>query len=499
MVTERYRLGEFLGSGAMADVYRAEILGVDGPWRHVAVKRLRFDRSQDEHFITMFGREARLAAELSHRNIVDVFDVGQDPQGGLFLAMEVIDGITLSRLMRAYPLPLPAVVLVIREVLHALAYAHERTIIHRDVSPQNVLISRQGEVKLTDFGLARFERANEASSSGWKGTIGYISPEQIQELAPDCRCDLYAVGAMFYELLTGQLPFGRGSAAEYLARMLHHEVTSPRVLRSELPKPLDSIAMGLLEHNRERRYQRAQDVIDELDALPVASHESLALLVQRLSGVEEPSAVTSFSSPAGGLLTKTERVSSLADRLAAARSPYRKPLYAAVAIAALVGALVGLGTTALFGLWSTETGADITVESNRAKTDEAAGGRPGPGQPAAGGPGPVKPGRSARGPVTTAPGGAAAPAGLAAGERDSPVVGVDSVLPRRIAETSAALPGTVSEATRAEKPGPIRKPGGASQNEQEQVWDDVPRIERRYWPSYVEEQEKRHNRQGEDE
>lgn len=294
----KYRMGPRLGGGGMADVYRADVAGAEGFLRPVAIKRLHAALSADETFCAMFVREARLLSQLHHANIVSVLDFEWDERGQLFLVMELVDGVDLSQLMEAGDVPVTVAVYVIAAVLRALAYAHERQIIHRDITPHNVLISWLGEVKLSDFGLAKAAVSSHVSPVGTlKGKVKYLSPDQIQGLKLDGRTDLFSVGVMLYELVTGRTPFAGArqaphTMAESIARMLTGTIVPPRDLRPEVPAAVDAVIMRLLERERNRRFTSAQEVLAALPCPPGGAEELAALLVERFpdmkAGSDEP-------------------------------------------------------------------------------------------------------------------------------------------------------------------------------------------------------------------
>jgi hypothetical protein len=280
---DKYRLAHRLGSGGMADVFRAEITGAEGFSRPVAIKRLHAGVSADPEFCDMFVREARLLATLQHPNIVSVLDFEWDAESRLFLVMELVDGVNLAQLVRGGQLPVPAAVHVTAEVLRGLGHAHARGILHRDVTPHNVLLAWTGEIKLSDFGLAKVSASSRVSSRGSiQGKVPYLSPEQLQGLTIDARSDLFSVGVMAYQLLTGRYPFfGRGdhpTMAEAIARMLTAIIVPPRDLRPEIPLELSDVVMRLLDRDREQRYAGTEQV---LAALPgsIEGREAVAALL----------------------------------------------------------------------------------------------------------------------------------------------------------------------------------------------------------------------------
>ena len=303
---EKYRLAHRLGSGGMADVFRGEITGAEGFSRPVAIKRLHAAVSADPDFCAMFVREARLLAALQHPNIVSVLDFEWDAEARLFLVLELVDGINLAQLARSGPLPVPVAVHVIAEVLRGLGHAHARGILHRDVTPHNVLLAWTGEIKLTDFGLAQASSSSRVSDRGSiRGKVPYLSPEQLQGLAVDARSDLFSVGVMFYQLLTGRYPFfGRGdhpTVAESIARMLTATIVPPRDLRPEMPPALSDLIMRLLDRERDHRHTSTEQVLAALPATSAGLPSVAALLSERFPGhtaaEPEPHTVPPRASP----------------------------------------------------------------------------------------------------------------------------------------------------------------------------------------------------------
>ena len=268
--SSKYRLGERIGGGGMAEVFRATKVGVEGFARAVAIKRILPTLSADPAFADMFKREARLAAMLTHPNIVAVDDFDRDDEGRLFLVMELVAGKDLRELQESGRLPVAVAGFAIAQVLRALAYAHELTqdgrplgMVNRDVSPHNVLVSWDGAVKLSDFGIAKAMGATGASRSGTlKGKVSYMSPEQAQAADIDGRSDVWAVGVMFHELLVGQRLFAGATEAEVLSRMLAQPIASPRELNPEVSEDVAAVCMGMLERDRERRFASARAALE---------------------------------------------------------------------------------------------------------------------------------------------------------------------------------------------------------------------------------------------
>ncbi len=268
----KYQLGERIGGGGMADVFRATTRGAEGFARPVAIKRIKRSISTNKGFAKLFVKEARLAAKLSHPNVVQTLDFDRDEKGCFYIVMELIDGIDLRTLTKSGRVPVTACCFIISEILRALDYAHELvadgrpiTIVHRDISPHNIMLGWQGAVKVVDFGIAKAIEGSLISRSGsLKGKVAYMSPEQVHGQALDGRSDLFAVGVIFHELLTGQRLFVGKSEAETLSKLLTQPIPSPRSLNDQVPQDLDTIVMRLLSRDRDDRYRRARDAMDTL-------------------------------------------------------------------------------------------------------------------------------------------------------------------------------------------------------------------------------------------
>ena len=243
----RYRITEKLDAGGMAEIYRAVSISIEGFEKPVAIKRILPSKTQDPQFVTMFLDEARLTMQLNHANIVQIYDIGQ-ADGAYFLAMEMIDGWNLRRVMQMAldqnkPFPVALACYVAMELSKALAYAHEKTgpdghslgIVHRDVSPPNLLLSREGEVKLTDFGLARASsNAQESDHGVVKGKYAYLCPEAVEGKVVDPRADVFSSGIILWEMLCGRRLFGGSSDGETIELVRKCEVPSAAKLRAEV-------------------------------------------------------------------------------------------------------------------------------------------------------------------------------------------------------------------------------------------------------------------------
>ncbi len=269
----KYVLDAPLGAGGMAEVFRAHTVGAEGFQRAVAIKRILPDASKNPAFSTMFIAEAKLSSRMQHPNIVSVLDFDRDHEGRLYLVMELVEGRDLDALIESGRLPFSSLIYVLVEVLRGLGYAHDlpagadgvRGLVHRDVSPHNVLLGWSGSVKVSDFGIAKARAATAASASvSIKGKPAYMSPEQINGSPLDGRSDLFAVGVMMWQMMTGQYLFASGTTAETLARVLFHPVPSPRSVMPDIPPDLEAVTMKLLAREPAHRYATAEDAIDDL-------------------------------------------------------------------------------------------------------------------------------------------------------------------------------------------------------------------------------------------
>ena len=259
----RYELEEIVGTGGMSVVYRAWDLKND---REVAVKVLRPEFDTDENFIRQFNREARAAAQMSHQNLVTMFDVGQDGDVR-YLVMEYVRGITLKEYIRQSGALNPGkAVQITLKILAALEHAHERGIVHRDIKPQNILVASDGQVKVADFGIARVvgSASNNSADANPFGTVQYFSPEQANGNAANAQSDLYSVGVVLYEMLTGKVPFDGETAVAIALKHISEAPKPPSEINSAVSKALDEVVLKALEKDGAQRYQTAADMAADL-------------------------------------------------------------------------------------------------------------------------------------------------------------------------------------------------------------------------------------------
>jgi serine/threonine protein kinase len=270
----RYELLEEIGRGNMGVVYRARDPVMD---RDVAIKVIRLGFSLDEEkrglFLERFHREARIAGKLGHPNIVAVHDFGGGDEP--YIVMEYFPGVSLSRLTERGALPLGEVELITRQLGAALAYAHERGIVHRDIKPANVLYL-PGCIKLLDFGIARLETSELTATGEFMGTPSYMSPEIFSGGVADGRSDLFSLGVVIYQLLTGRKPFEDGSVSRTIYRVLYEEPLPPSSLRAGIPAGWDRVLRKLLAKAPEDRYPTAGELLADLDRLARGGNEPAA-------------------------------------------------------------------------------------------------------------------------------------------------------------------------------------------------------------------------------
>lgn len=275
---QRYRVIKRLASGGMAEVFVAESAGIEGFRKQVAIKRVLPQLSKKEQFIQMFLDEARLSAHLSHSNVVSVFDIGVG-DGTYFLVMEYVDGADLKAVMEherkmGVRLPVEAAVYVATKICQGLAYAHELKtsegkplqIVHRDITPANVLITRYGEVKIVDFGLARASSQLAASDAGViKGKFGYLAPETVNEQDVDKRVDIFAVGIILWEMLAGRRLFLGETDFQTVRLVRDAVIPSLPAFNRSVPPELEQLLWRALARDPDARYQNARDLGRDLN------------------------------------------------------------------------------------------------------------------------------------------------------------------------------------------------------------------------------------------
>ncbi|MCC3351759.1 Stk1 family PASTA domain-containing Ser/Thr kinase [Ruminococcus albus] len=259
----RYEITELIGVGGMADVYKAQDVMENRP---VAVKILKPEFSGDEEFLRRFRNESKAIAVLSHPNIVKIYDVGFTDEIQ-FIVMEYIDGITLKEFIEQQGvLKWKDALHFITQILRALQHAHDKGIVHRDIKPQNIMLFTDGSIKVMDFGIARFSRIDGKTLSDKAiGSVHYISPEQAQGEMTDERSDIYSVGVMLYEMLTGRKPFDGDTAVNVALKHMQETAVPPREIMPAIPEALEEIVIHAMEKQPAQRYQSAAEMIRDID------------------------------------------------------------------------------------------------------------------------------------------------------------------------------------------------------------------------------------------
>lgn len=275
-----YHLVERIAVGGMAEVWRARAYGLAGFEKTLVIKKILDSLARDEEFVRLFIDEARIAVLLQHSNIVQVFDLGT-ADGTLYMAMEYVHGLDLSKLASRVreqgPFPLALTLFLVSEVLKALRFAHERrgddgeplNLVHCDISPHNVLVSFAGEVKITDFGISRAAFQARSLHDTVRGKYAYMSPEQIDNLRLDGRSDIFSLGIVLWEMLTGRRLFKAKNKDETLTRVKRAEVPSPRLYRPQVSEELEALVLKALERKPENRFASAAEMLDALGMLMV--------------------------------------------------------------------------------------------------------------------------------------------------------------------------------------------------------------------------------------
>jgi eukaryotic-like serine/threonine-protein kinase len=260
----RYQILRKLGAGGMANVYLAEDQELG---RRVAIKILNDRHANDEQFVERFRREAKNAAALSHPNIVSIYDRGE-AEGTYYIAMEYLDGRSLKELILSRgDAPIAVVVEYAQQILSALGFAHRHGIVHRDIKPHNALVDGEGRVKVTDFGIARAGTSQMTEAGSIVGTAQYLSPEQARGGDVDQRSDLYSVGVLMYEMLTGSVPFAGDTPVEIAMKHLSQTPEPPSTRRADVPRELDLVVMRALAKDPADRYQSAEEMKADLDRI----------------------------------------------------------------------------------------------------------------------------------------------------------------------------------------------------------------------------------------
>jgi beta-lactam-binding protein with PASTA domain/predicted Ser/Thr protein kinase len=311
----RYHVLRKLGAGGMANVYLAEDQELG---RRVAIKILNDRHANDEQFVERFRREAKNAAGLSHPSIVSIYDRGE-AEGTYYIAMEYLEGRSLKELIVSRgPAPVNVAIDYARQILQALRFAHLKGIVHRDIKPHNVLVDGVGRLKVTDFGIARAGTSQMTEAGSIVGTAQYLSPEQARGSGVDQRSDVYSLGIVLYELLTGDVPFSGDTPVEIAMKHLSQTPEPPSVKRPDVPHDLDMVVMRALAKDPEDRYQSAEEM--EADLARVARGAGV-------SPETEESATQIMRAPSGGPMAPTAATMITSPRRDARGRPPPPPAY----------------------------------------------------------------------------------------------------------------------------------------------------------------------------
>lgn len=268
-IGDRYEIVDKVGSGGMSDVYKALDHKLN---RFVAIKVLKTEFSEDRNFVSKFKVEAQSAAGLTHPNIVNVYDVGED-HNIHYIVMELIDGITLKKYIeKKGPLPVKEAVSIAIQVSQGIEAAHNNHIIHRDIKPQNIMISREGKVKVTDFGIARAASTNTINSNAM-GSVHYISPEQARGGYIDEKSDIYSLGITLYELITGKVPFEGDSTVSVALQHINDDLPSPKDTIPDLPVSVEKIILKCTQKKPDRRYLKISALIADMKKSLISPNE----------------------------------------------------------------------------------------------------------------------------------------------------------------------------------------------------------------------------------
>ena len=318
MLDNRYEILERIGTGGMAVVYQAKCHRLN---RLVAVKILKSDLAQDEDFRRRFNAEAAAVAQLSHPNIVSVYDVsrGGDTE---YIVMELIDGITLKQYMeKRGQLNWREALHFITQIMKALSHAHSRGIIHRDIKPQNIMVLRDGSVKVADFGIACLANSANTLTQEALGSVHYMSPEQARGDRTDARSDIYSAGVVLYEMLTGRLPFEGDNAVSVAIQHLSSVPLSPREINPDVPEALELICMKAMASDLEKRYASADEMLADLEEFRKNPEVDLDFTIEDLhrETVDEPTQYI----PAVHTVSKAQKVQEADDEEEEEASPHK--------------------------------------------------------------------------------------------------------------------------------------------------------------------------------
>ncbi|MBR6486046.1 MAG: Stk1 family PASTA domain-containing Ser/Thr kinase, partial [Lachnospiraceae bacterium] len=284
---DRYEILEKIGAGGMADVYKAKCHKLN---RYVAIKVLKDEFASNKSFVSKFSAEAQAAAGLMHPNIVNVYDVG-DENGLYYFVMELVEGITLKRYIeKKIRLSVKEAVSIAIQVSMGIESAHNNGIIHRDIKPQNIIISKEGKVKVADFGIAR-AASSDTQTSHAMGSVHYTSPEQARGGYSDTKSDIYSIGITLFEMVTGRVPFDGETTVAIAIKHIQEEMPSPRIYVPEIPISVEQIIAKCTQKNPDRRYANVSELMQDLKHSLISPDENF-VVIQDPASSEGTKAIT---------------------------------------------------------------------------------------------------------------------------------------------------------------------------------------------------------------
>ncbi len=289
-INDRYEIIKTIGEGGMANVYLAEDTILE---RKVAIKVLRGDLSNDEKFIRRFKREALSVSNLSHPNIVEVYDVGEE-EGNYYIVMEYIEGKTLKQLLQKRgALTLTEVIDIMSQLADGLSHAHEAYIIHRDIKPQNIMIEDNGRIKITDFGIAMALNSTQLTqTNSVMGSVHYLPPEQANGKGSTVKSDIYSLGILMYELLTGSVPFKGDTAVEIALKHMKEKIPSIRKQNPTIPQSIENIILKSTAKNPKNRYDTVREMYNDLQSAMEKDNEKRLVYEYPENDLEETKVIT---------------------------------------------------------------------------------------------------------------------------------------------------------------------------------------------------------------
>ena len=313
-LADRYEIADRIGAGGMSDVYKAMDHKLN---RYVAVKVLKPEFCSDKTFVQKFRVEAQSAAGLAHPNVVNIFDVGEE-NGIYYIVMELVEGITLKKYIeKKGRIPYKEAVSIAIQVAKGIEAAHSHHIVHRDIKPQNIMISREGKVKVTDFGIAKAASSTTITSTAM-GSVHYISPEQARGYT-DERTDIYSFGITLYEMLTGTVPFDGDTTVAVAVQHIQQQIQPPSALVPGIPKCVDDIVIKCTQKKVDFRYQSATEVIEDLKKALIMPDRDF---VKFLPGSVTPDGVVQAGSPQADSLAKAAEAAEAARRVNAVKDDH---------------------------------------------------------------------------------------------------------------------------------------------------------------------------------